>query len=463
MNSLNYTKQNHHLGFVFGKRYKNLFNEVSSASIVLYRIAFGIIMCYEIYRYFKYNWIARYWINTKYNFTYWPFDFIKPLSGNGMYFLFGFMAILALFIMIGFLYRISTILFFLSFTYMFLLEQSRYLNHFYLIVLLSFVLIFIPANRSFSIDSKLFKGIKSNTIPLWSLWLLRFMVAIPLFYGGIAKINADWLVGQPLEIWLSKDLDFPIIGRFFTEKWMILFMSYAGLILDLLFIPLLLFKRTRVFGFAIGLLFHLMNSKLFSIGIFPWFMMASTTLFFSPDWPIRLINYFRSSKIPSTTKNISIERLAPKQKQTIIALSIWVLLMLLIPLRHFVIPGNVSWTECGHKYAWHMKLRTKRAKGVFIVSALDSSFTKRISTTHILPKWQQKRVLARPPLIWQFANKLQRDYAKKGIDVAVYADIQAKLNGRAYQQFTDASVDLTKVPYPIFLADWILPLKTELK
>jgi hypothetical protein len=150
-------------------------------------------------------------------------------------------------------------------------------------------MIFIPAHKSFSLDAYFFKKIKSNITPAWHLWLIRFLIGVPYFFGGIAKINLDWLRGYPLHNWLLDDLDFPIIGKYFTEDWMILLMSYSGLLLDLAVVPVLLFKKTRVWGFLVTCSFHLMNDQLFSIGIFPWFMIAASTLFFAPDWPKKLL------------------------------------------------------------------------------------------------------------------------------------------------------------------------------
>ncbi len=444
----------------------NFFKTVDFSSIVLFRIAFGAIMLIEVFRYFDHNWIARYWINTPTNFPYWPFLSLKPLAGDGMNYLFIALGILSVLMMIGLFYRASTILFFFSFTYIFLLEQTRYLNHFYLIILLCFVMIFIPAHRSFSLDALWFKKIRSDYIPIWCLWVLRFMIGIPFFFGGIAKINPDWLAGQPLQMWLSNDTDFPIIGRFFTEKWMILILSYSGLLIDILLVPMLLFKRTRIWAFLIGVLFHLMNSKLFTIGIFPWFMIASTTLYFSPNWPRVLFYKILGKEIPQNSCSIAKPTtvvVLKSEKRIVAALTIWALLMIIIPLRHFLIPGNVSWTEEGHKYAWHMKLRSKKGKGRFIVKAKDHSFIDTLVLSKQLPRWQYRVAITKPSVIWQMAHLIKRGYAKRGQDVAVYADIKARLNGRPYQQFINPEIDIASEAFPVWKADWIIPLSTALR
>ncbi len=76
---------------------------------------------------------------------------------------------------------------------------------------------------------------------LLGLWLLRIIVGVPYFFGGIAKINEDWLSGRPLDSWLAERADtFPILGQFFTETWFVYFFAYSGFLLDLLAVPFLL-------------------------------------------------------------------------------------------------------------------------------------------------------------------------------------------------------------------------------
>lgn len=455
---------------LFGKgNWKNLFGHLDIASLVLFRIVFGMIMLWEVTRYLNKGWISRYWIDPQFNFAYWPFHWLEPLPGNGMYALFYAMGIFAVMIILGLFYRFSTISFFLCFTYMFLLEQTRYLNHFYLISLISFVIIFLPANRAASLDSLLFKNIRSQTVPSWSLWLVRFMLAVPYFYGGVAKINKDWFQGQPLDSWLKADASIPIVGPYLDERWMILGLSYSGLLLDLLIVPALLYKRTRVMGFIAIFFFHLLNDQMFIIGIFPWFMMFATTLFFHPSWPRRVYNALRSEKKSWALKIASREAILPpinlskSQKALLIGMTCWASFQMLYPLRHYAIPGNVSWTEEGHRFAWHMKLRTKRGMGTYKIENIKTGQIEEVKARDFMPGWQAKKLEAKPILIWDFCQKLKKEYAKKGQEVRIYADVQAKLNGRPYQQLIDPEVDLAAQPRPLIPPQsWILPLKTPL-
>ena len=103
------------------------------------------------------------------------------------------LGVLAFLVMVGLWYRLAIALFWLAFTYVALLDKTQYLNHFYLVSLLSFLLIFVPANRAWSLDAYFWPQIARPDAPAWTLWILRFQVAIPYIYGGLAKLNGDWL------------------------------------------------------------------------------------------------------------------------------------------------------------------------------------------------------------------------------------------------------------------------------
>ena len=445
-------------------KWRNLFAPVDCSSLVFFRILFGLLMVYEVVRYIEHDWIRRYWIAPKYHFTNWPFDFLTPLSGDGMYFLFYFMGILAVFIVFGLFYRASMFFFWMCFSYMFLLDQTLYLNHFYLVVLISFVMIFVPANRSASLDKRLFKKIHTEVAPAWSLWLLRFMIGIPYFFGGIAKINSEWLQAEPLKMWIQHNRSISSFSHIFQNDLVIYFMVYSGMMLDLLIVPALLYKKTRKWGFLLIVLFHLLNSQLFEIGIFPWFMIAATSLFFDPDWFRKLINYVNRNCWSLKTINFSgkTENSSAKQKIILTALSIWVCAQVIIPLRHFFIPGSVHWTEEGHRYSWHMMLLSKQAKDVYTAIDKKTGQFFLINPKEYLTSRQARKISARPYLIWQFCQIIKHDFQNRGIDVAVYANVKASLNGRKYQQLTDSTVDMTNAPRPIMPVKWILPLTTSL-
>jgi vitamin K-dependent gamma-carboxylase len=445
-----------------------LFEPVDGASIAVFRMLFGAILTWEVWRYFTNDWIERYFIEPQFHFTYYGFGWVEPWPGNGMYWHFAILGALAVCIMLGLFYRVVTPLFFLGFTYVFLLEEARYLNHFYFVSLLALLLCFVPAHRVWSIDAWLAKEKWSPTVPTWSLWLLRAQIGIVFVGAAVAKMNGDWLRGEPLSMWIAERPDFPVIGRFFDEEWMGLGMSYSGLLLDLLVVPFLLFPLTRPFALMAAIAFHYTNSKLFTIGIFPWLALGTALLFFPPDWPRRLALRIRERRLrlprPAFLTPLPQPpggwRLSGARKLLLAGLAVYLALQLFMPLRHWLYPGNVSWTEEGHRFAWHMKLRDKAAEGSFYV-VTGPGFGDDIDPLSYLTEWQYEEMLARPDMIVEFARYLEDE---AGEEVQIRAEVVASLNGRAYQDLLDPGVDLTDVEAsPFGTADWIEPLRTPLE
>ncbi len=505
-----------------------LLRPVDIASVVFFRVAFGLVMLWEVKRYFDHDWIARYWLEPSYHFTYPFFGWVRPWSGDGMYVHFYALGTLALFIALGFLYRLSAALFFLGFAYVFLLEQARYLNHFYFIILISFLMIFVPAHRALSVDALIRPRLRSDRIPAWGPVLLAGQMGIVYFFGGVAKINVDWLRGEPLRTWLARRTGFPLIGPLFTDEWVVYLCAYGGLLLDLLAIPLLLWRRTRPLMFALLISFHFMNDRLFSIGIFPWLALAATTLFFPPDWPRRLARDLRAGPAPRArfawsgglalglatvwlrkelelvpvalaatagallgqsaaalqAKEAPGERSLPRRHSPDLArrgldregamrehaltghgltcalVVVWFALQIAIPLRHFVIPGVVSWTEEGHNFSWHMKLRAKRGTVRFRVTDPTSGRSWKIDPRELLERWQYRKMTTRPHMIHQFARHLAREAEARGHPgVSVRVNAEVSLNGRERRRLIDPRVDLVGEPHRLGAAPWIEPLR----
>jgi hypothetical protein len=394
-----------------------------------------------------------------------------------MYIHFFVLGLAAACVMAGFLYRIAAPVVFLAFTYFFLLDQTRYMNHFYLVSLISFLMCFLPAERAFSVDALIRPKIRTDVVPAWTLWLLRAQIGIPYFYGGIAKLNSDWLQGgEPMRIWLRPLTAMPGLGHVFKADWVVYSFVSGGLLLDLLVAPLLLWRRTRPFAFAAAVLFNLINAVIFEIGIFPWLMLGALLIFFSPDLARRFARAFMSpgsfadaepqepSVRPRTiAERISGPSLSVSQKRVAVLLAAYFAIQLLFPLRHYLYPGNVSWTEEGHNFAWHMKLRTKGGEGVFTVTHPPSGQTWTIKPEEYLKSHQLTKVITKPDLLVLFAHFLAEEKRREGYDhVEVRAHIMASLNGREPQLLIDPNVDLAKEQVSLLPARWILPLTTPL-
>ena len=448
-----------------------LFAPVDILPLVYLRVVFGALMVWELWRYFDKGWVASNWVRPQFHFTYYGFGWVQPWPGEGMYVHFFAVGVLAACILIGFWYRVSAALFFAGFAYIFLIEATEYLNHFYLLLLVCFLLIFVPANRAFSVDAKLRPETRSDTAPAWALWLLRAQIGIVYFYGGLAKLGADWLAGEPLRTWLARSTDFPLVGPLFTEEWVVLLFSYGGLLFDLLVVPMLLWRPARLWAIGFSVLFHLTNAKLFNIGVFPWFMLAATVVFLPPHWlrlGLRRLSP-RHGKQPERLKlaesgrglaAVSWAGLERRQRRILMFAGAYLLVQAIVPFRHLLYPGNVNWTEEGHRFSWHMMLREKPTAIRFVASDPVSKKAWEVDPRAYLTDKQRWRMSGQPDLILQFSHYLADQLRKDGYDeIQIRVDTKSSLNKRRPQPLVDPKVNLAAQPRTLGPAPWIMPLR----
>jgi vitamin K-dependent gamma-carboxylase len=458
-----------------------LFAPVDIASLVFFRIAFGVIMVWEVAKYFVHGWIRTYYIDPSFHFTYYGFGWVQPWPGYGMYLHFLVLGVLAACVALGLWYRVSIVLFFVAFTYVYLLDQALYLNHFYLAALVSFLMIFVPAQRLFSIDVLRKPEIRSETSPAWSVWMLAAQMAIVYLYGGLAKLNGDWLRGEPMRGWLAAETDLPVVGPLFDDEWLVYFFSYGGMLFDLLIVPLLLWRRTRYAAIALALVFHLTNSLLFHIGMFPWFAVAASTLLLPPFWPRRffgaLLDLWQSPRHSSTSEHGQEEgqetqaedaftaqnELKAHQWIVVSLLGVYFTVQLLVPLRHFLYPGDANWTQEGSRFAWQMMLRHKEGGAVFYATDPVSGRTLEINPKGSLTPYQVRQLVTYPDMVLQYGHHIAETFRAKGYEqIEVRAFVVTSLNGREPQQLIDPTVDLAKQQRTLAPSPWIVPLEEPL-
>ena len=411
------------------------------------------MLCIEILNYFKFGWIQEYFINPKFYFTFDGFHWLQPLSPSFMVALFFVLFLSGLLVAVGLFYRWALLVFLIGFSYLFLLDKTNYLNHFYLIILVLFLMLFIRADRAFSLRQIFFSAPRLDDLPSWNLIILRFQIGLVYVYGGIAKLNADWLQGEPIRIWIGNWQEKYAFLSSLSSELLVCFFTYGGLLFDLFIVPLLIIKRTRMLGICLVFLFHIINWQLFSIGIFPWFMMVATILFFPVEW----FNRFRQR--PENPDCIE------SKSFIYTGLLVYMLIQLLVPLRHFIYPGDPNWSEEGHRFSWHMKLRQKVSQVDIVINDLNTNKSYLVDQSSYLTERQLLKMWYKPDMIQQFAVFVAGDAQAYGIErYTVTARAYCSLNGRAPQLFLDTAVDLSRVQYGMFeAADWILPLNTPLK
>jgi vitamin K-dependent gamma-carboxylase-like protein len=427
-----------------------LYLPVDAASLAVFRIGFGLLLLVEILVYTLGGRIHRYFEAPAFHFTYFGWGWVRPLPETWMVALFVVLGVAAALVALGLFYRVAAVVFFLGFAYVFLLERALYLNHFYLVILLSGLLVVVPAHRALSLDARR-RG--EASVPRWTVWLLRAQLGLVYFLAGVAKLNPDWLHAQPLRIWLAERASLPVVGALVGHPWTPWIFSYGGLALDLAAWPLLAWRRTRVAVFAVLIAFHLTNAVVFQIGIFPWLMIAATTLFFEPDWPRRFLGR------PAPTEPAASLPSPRRRALTVGFVAAWLSFQALFPLRHWLYPGSVHWTEQGHEFSWHMKLRDKRSEVSFHVTDPATGDEWLIDPSAELTSWQMNAMGGRPDLIWQYARHLAESFRAKGHSrVEVRATAKVSLNGRPDELLVDPRVDLASQALGFRPASWIQPL-----
>lgn len=441
---------------------------VSIAPLAVFRILFGGMMLASIIRFSLKGWIYTLYIKPVFYFSYYGFEWVKPLGNPGMYILFFIMALAALCLMLGLFYRFAAILFFITFTYVELIDKTNYLNHYYFVSIVAFLLILLPAGSYFSLDTFRKPSTRLTHIPRLFILILQLQLGLVYFFAGVAKLNADWLLqAMPLRIWLPAHTDFPLIGSLLDKVWVAYFFSWFGALYDLSIPFLLLFKKTRSLAYFFVIAFHLMTFFLFQIGMFPFIMIISTLIFFPENVHQRILEIirkivgpFKSSVGVVTDKTYTF---APFVKRSLTALLIvHFTLQVLIPFRYLLYPGKLFWTEQGYRFSWRVMLMEKAGKAFFYVTDGETKRSGETMMDHDLTVNQEKMMATQPDMILQYAHFLKDKYQALGIkDPQIRVECYVTLNGSGSRLFIDKTVDLTKEQEGFKPKDWILPFEEK--
>jgi len=436
---------------------KLLFKPIDNSALIVFRILFGLLISIESFGAILSGWVYQAFMEPKFTFSFIGFEWLQPLPGFWMYVYYAIMGICGLMVMVGYKYRWSIISFAILWTGTYFMQKSSYNNHYYLLILLSLFMVTVPANASVSVDSKNKPSLKSSLMPQWCSLIFIVQMFIVYTYASIAKLYLDWLNATAVEILLKSKEDYLIIGNLLQQKGLHYLVAYFGIIFDLLIVPLLLWKRSRKYAFLVAVFFHLFNSIVFQIGIFPYMSLALCIFFFDPK---TLRNRFlKNHKFIESQQSTTV-----KTTNLIKVLFVcYFIVQLVLPLRHWVIKDDVLWTEEGHRLSWRMMLRARQGVISFRVIDKQNNQTIPIQLDTYLTNKQQRSFSAKPDMIWQFAQFIKKTYKEEvNRDVMVFVDCQVKINGKSFKPFIDPEVDLASVKWNAFKhSSWILPSKQD--
>ncbi len=444
-------------------RLKYEFSETTSAApLALFRILFGIMMFISIVRFWYYGWIEKFYIEPKFFFSYYGFEWVRPL-GEWTYLIFIICGLSSILVAVGYKYRLSIVAFFLSFTYIELMDKTTYLNHYYFISILSFLMIFLPASVYYSMDARADKTKAYEYIPRWTIDCIKLLLGIVYFYAGLAKLQPDWMLrAMPLKIWLPSKYDIPLLGNLLHENWVHYAFSWGGAAYDLLIPFLLINKRTRGFAFVAVVIFHVLTRVLFPIGMFPYIMIVSALIFFDPNVHHKILGYI--SKILKIDKTNFNNRRALAYSNTSATkfrnsiLIVFFVIQILLPFRFLAYPGNLFWTEQGFRFSWRVMLMEKAGYANFKI--VDGVSGKRfyVNNSDFLTAQQQKMMSTQPDMIVEYAHFLGNKFALDGHqNIEIYVESYVALNGRPSRPYINPNIDLMKVSDGFENKEWILP------
>ena len=425
---------------------RRLWEPTDIASLAMFRILFGVLMFAGSLRFVLNGWVDRFFVQPTFFFKYWGFAWVDVLPPAAMYLLFIVCAVAALFIALGWFYRYAVAVFWVVFTYVELIDVSNYLNHYYLVSLLAGILLFLPANRMWSLDVRLGRVAEQTHMPAWMLLWLRAQVGTVYVFAALAKFNTDWLVhAQPLHIWLAARSEMPVFGGLLAFWPTALVMSWAGFLFDLTIVGWLLWRRSRPWAYAALLTFHVATGFIFSIGMFPFIMGIAATLFFAADWPRRAGRPTHATRLTPTAL----------QKGLLGFAAVWMAVQVSLPWRHLAYPGDVSWNEQGMRWSWKVMVREKNGDVTYRVK-VPGRREVLVSPRKYLVNDQEREFSAQPDLILQLGKHIGRAYAAEFGQAEVRVDAWVSWNGRRAARLIDPNVDLMLVEDDLGPAVWVL-------
>lgn len=428
------------------------FEHVDNAPLILFRICFGFLLAAESFGAILTGWVKRVFIDPNFTFTTIGFEWMQPLDGYGMYIYFIIMGVCGIGVMLGYRYHLSLSIFMVLWFCVYTMQKSSYNNHYYLLILLCLMMFVVPANAYLSIDAKGKKAIQSLTCRRWHINIFIFLLLIVYSYAALHKLYPGWLNNDFISASFRAKAAYPIIGDFLQDEIVQQVIIYGGIFFDGTIIIFLIINRTRKIAFVVSIFFHLFNSIVFQIGIFPYLMIGASALFFPPE-TIRNTFFKKKPKMSINSLQVVVE---PKQQWIVFALCLFFAHQIYLPLRHHFYEGNVFYTEEGHRLSWRMMLRFKTGTINYQVKDVSTDSTWMLDPKdHMTPK-QSRAMAAKPDMIWQFAQRIKKENQSDGRDVKIFVNAKARLNLGEPYVLIDPKIDLAQVKWERFKhSDWI--------
>jgi vitamin K-dependent gamma-carboxylase len=439
-----------------------LFKEVDPLRLNVFKFLFAFILILQFGTYTSSGFIERGILAPATLFHFDLLPFVKPLPTAGMKFILLLTLIGPILMFFRKTLKIGALIYLFSFGYLFFLEESYYNNHFYLILIFTAFWLFYKPN----IDAK-----GNESIPFWQHFIFIFMLVVVYFYGGLVKINYDWLINQqPTRVLLGLNAQVSSFPNLLNSEFAVMYITYGGIIFDLCIGFLLVWRKTFKVAVILSILFHVTNHFIFNlgeggnIGIFPMMMIGANVLFMTPDKFRKFLSKFLPGVNPvyiQSTRNIDVN--SKSNKTTFALITAFIVIQLVLPFRPYAFGADMHWTGQASYFGWRMKVNTKQTRVKFYVRYAENETPQEINIGRIINTMQIDMMAQHVDMIYKFSQYLKERLAKEsGKTPIITADILVGLNGREMQAIVDPNTNLADITYsPWSKPDWVLPMKGE--
>lgn len=307
------------------------------------------------------------------------------------------------------------------------LDAAAYLNHEVLLVTLAALLAILPAGRR---------------VPRWAVLAPRVLVGSVYLWAAVAKLDASWLAGRPLHLWLATHADLQLVGPLLVRPQVAPVLAWTGLAFDLLVVPALAWRRTRVAALVVVVLFHAATALLFPLGVFPWLMVGAALGAFAPrGLPL----------VPGVGREATGGGWGTHRRLAAAAL---VSLCALAPVRA-VLPGSRPAVDgTGDHLAWRVMDHDRAGFVTWIVTDRATGATWEEPASDRLAPHQVRQLGATVSLLPGAARAVRAAWAREGRDVEVRAEAVLSVDGRRAVTVADPAVDLSRVGWSVGHPRW---------
>jgi vitamin K-dependent gamma-carboxylase len=447
--------------------FKKLLEPVQDFTVNVFIRIYGVVLILEAASYLNKRFIEDGILAPKVHFTFDCFGWVKPVSPGLMKFSLALWFVCGLLMIFNKLRKPAMLVHFITFSYFLLLDKAYFNNHLYLQCLLALIFFFYTPKENE-------KGI--SFIPRYYLLLLQFMVVLVYFYGGLVKLNYDWMVRmEPMKSLLEDTSKNSVLPSLAGSSLMLYILNYGGVFFDIFIGPLLWWEKTQKVAIWLCLGFHGLNYFLFNfgpsgeIGMFPVLMFATSILFVDADrirqwW----VSKFGSSinKIVPANKNSSsnigeMPSFAHHAKFILPLTVLFVVWQLLMPLRPFFFKGKTAWTNQGNYFSWRMKFAVKQGDIAFYGATSPSDSLRQINIGKLVNSAQINSMKVDPTMILQLGNYIGKELERRGAkDPVVKCRSMISLNAMPPEPIVDSTINILPLTHKMTQNDeWILPHK----